>query len=235
MLYLSLLFSPCGSIRLSSRAQMGKKNKLTKFAEIGDFPNVYQRAEEMKGKWQTHFPKEQPLVLELACGKGEYTIGLAEMYPNRNYIGLDIKGNRIWKGARKGLDENISNAAFLRCEINLIESYFEEGEIDEIWITFPDPQHRKGKAKHRLIHPRFLDKYRKVGKKPLTINLKTDSTRYYKYCKEVIEEQKLQVLADSDDVYAWADRPAEINIRTFYESMWLDEGKKIKYLKFVLA
>ncbi len=125
MLYLSLLFSPCGSIRLSSRAQMGKKNKLTKFAEIGDFPNVYQRAEEMKGKWQTHFPKEQPLVLELACGKGEYTIGLAEMYPNRNYIGLDIKGNRIWKGARKGLDENISNDAFLRCEINLIDSYFD--------------------------------------------------------------------------------------------------------------
>jgi len=213
---------------------MPQKNKLQKFAEINDFSNVYQRAEEMRGKWQSAFDRERPIVLELACGKGEYTLGLAEMYPNRNYIGLDIKGNRIWKGAKRGLDENITNAAFLRCEINLIEKYFAPKEIDEIWITFPDPQHRKSKAKHRLVHPRFLKMYKAISKDPLTINLKTDSTRYYEFAKEVIAEENLHLIQDCADIYSWDDRPEELNIRTFYENMWLEEGKKIKYLKFQL-
>ena len=217
---------------------MGKMNKLAKFAEIGTFSNVFQHTEDMnkdmKGKWQEVFDEPRPLVLELACGKGEYTTGLARMFPDRNYMGLDIKGNRMWKGAKAALDEGLSNVAFLRCQINLVEAYFEKGEVSEIWITFPDPQHREGKAKHRLVHPRFLEMYRSVSKTPLVINLKTDSTRFYNYTKEVIAEKKLEVLMDSDDVYQWKDRPAELDIKTFYENMWLKEGKKIKYLRFVL-
>lgn len=211
---------------------MGKKNKLAKFAEINTFSNVYQHDESMKGKWEHAFDEVRPLVLELACGKGEYTIGLAEMYPEHNYLGLDVKGNRIWRGAKTGLEKGLKNAAFLRCEITSIERYFEEGEVSEIWITFPDPQLRDGKAKHRLVHPRFLDMYRSIGGGKMTINLKTDSDEFYTYAHEVIQEGNLTILEDCADVYDWEGRPKELNIRTFYENMWLKEGKKIKYLRF---
>lgn len=213
---------------------MSNKNKLAKFAEIDTFSNVYQHDESMKGRWYTAFDAKRPLVLELACGKGEYTVGQARMYPDRNYVGLDIKGNRIWRGAKTALEENIQNAAFLRCLINHIDRYFDEGEVSEIWITFPDPQPRKSKAKHRLVHPRFLELYRKVGGENVIINLKTDSTFYYNYAHELIAEEGLEILTDIADVYAWEERPPEMNIKTFYENMWLEKGKKIKYLRFKL-
>lgn len=213
---------------------MSNKNKLAKFAEIDTFSNVYQHDEAMRGNWGKAFDQARPLVLELACGKGEYTVGQARLYPERNYIGLDIKGNRIWRGAKTALEKDIPNAAFLRCQINHIDKYFADGEVSEIWITFPDPQPRKSKAKHRLVHPRFLELYRKVGGSGVIVNLKTDSTFYYNYTLEVIEEENLEILTKIDDVYAWEERPPEMNIKTFYENMWLEEGKKIKYLRFRL-
>jgi tRNA (guanine-N7-)-methyltransferase len=211
---------------------MGKKNKLAKFAEIGEFPNVFEHGEAPKGKWNTAFEKDQPLVLELACGKGEYTLGLARLYPEKNFLGLDIKGNRIWKGAKIGLEENLTNAAFLRCQINRITDHFDADEVSEIWITFADPQPRDGKAKKRLTHLNFVKMYQQISKSPLVINLKTDSLLLYEFTKEVIEENNFETLVDVDDVYAWEERPEELNIKTFYENMWLGQGIKIKYLRF---
>jgi tRNA (guanine-N7-)-methyltransferase len=211
---------------------MGKKNKLTKFAEIKEFENVFEHSEAPKGKWHKAFDKEQPLVLELACGKGEYTLGLAQMFPDKNFLGLDIKGNRIWKGARQGLDLKLRNAAFLRCQINRITDHFEEGEVSEIWITFADPQPRDGKAKKRLTHLNFIKQYKAISKSPLTINLKCDSTLLYEFTKEVIQENGFETMVDVPDVYSWDERPEELNIKTFYEKIWLEEGKKIKFLQF---
>jgi tRNA (guanine-N7-)-methyltransferase len=213
---------------------MGKKNKLAKFAEVEQFSNCYQYDKDQKGQWQSAFKKPGDLILELACGKGEYTVGMARMHPENNYMGLDVKGNRIWKGAKTALEDGLSNVAFLRCQINGIEEYFDKGEVREIWITFPDPQPREGKAKHRLTHPRFLEKYKQIGIDGICINLKTDSSSLYAYTKEVIDENNLELLADSADVYAWEGRPEELNIQTYYENIWLTEGKKIKFLKFRL-
>ena len=211
---------------------MGKKNKLAKFAEIREFPNVFEHIEAPKGQWAEAYGNTHDLVLELACGKGEYTVGLAKLYPNRNFLGLDIKGNRIWRGAKTALEEGIDNAKFLRCQINRITDHFEAGEVSEIWITFADPQPRDGKAKKRLTHPNFINRYKQIAKSPLVINLKCDSDLLYEFTKEVIAEQGYETLVDVDDVYAWEERPEELNIKTFYERMWLEEGKKIKYLRF---
>lgn len=214
---------------------LSNKNKLQKFAEIDQFPNVFQHQRDLKGKWKAEvFKNDNPLVLELACGKGEYSVGQGRMFPDKNFLGLDIKGNRIWKGAKTALDEGLQNVAFLRCMIHNIEEYFEQDEIDEIWITFPDPQHRKSKARHRLTNPRFIAKYQELTKKGGTLNLKSDSTRFYEYTREVAMELGLEVLVDNADIYAWDERPEVLNIKTFYEKMWLDEGKKIKYLKMIL-
>jgi len=213
---------------------VGKIGKLQKFKEVTEFENCYERAVDLKGKWKSDvFKNDNPTTVELACGKGEYTIGLAERFPNRNFIGVDVKGNRIWKGARYALDQGLSNVAFHRLMIGNIEEYFAKGEIDEFWITFPDPQH--GKKRKRLTNAIFLDRYRNISKDGAVMNLKSDSTRFYDFTKEVIAEQNLEVLADSDDVYAWDDAPEYIsNIQTFYEKMWLEQGKKIKYVKYVL-
>lgn len=214
---------------------MSNKNKLQKFAEIDTFPNVFQHDRDLKGRWSKDvFKNDNPIVLELACGKGEYSVGQGRMFPDKNFIGLDIKGNRIWKGAKTALEENLSNVAFLRCMIHNIEDYFETNEVDEIWITFPDPQPRKSKTRHRLTSPRFIAKYQDICKKGGTLNLKSDSTFFYEYTLKVAEELKLEILENCADVYAWEERPEVLNIRTFYESMWLDEGKKIKYLKLLL-
>lgn len=211
------------------------KNKLQKFAEIDQFENVYQHDKSMKGKWKSEaFGNDNPLTLELACGKGEYTIGQARMFPERNFMGLDIKGNRIWKGASIGVEENIPNAKFLRCKIHNITDYFEQGEVDEIWITFPDPQPRDSKEKHRLTHERFLRMYQEIGHPGMYMNVKTDSDLFYEYTLETIRSFGIEPEVNVDDVYAWHERPEYLNIRTFYESMWLDEGKKIKYLRFKL-
>lgn len=213
---------------------MGKKGKLEKFAAVSNLPNCKEHDQEMKGKWNTHyFIKNRPITLELACGKGEYTVGLAQRFPERNYIGIDVKGNRIWKGATFAHENNMSNVAFHRLMIGNITDFFAPDEIDEFWITFPDPQHAK--ERKRLTNTMFLNRYRSISHKDAVLNLKTDSTRFYEYTKEVIVAEGLTLLADYDDVYQWPDAPEYLlGIQTFYEKMWLENGKKIKYLKFKL-
>jgi tRNA (guanine-N7-)-methyltransferase len=213
---------------------VGKKGKLQKFAEVTAFSNCYERAAELKGKWATHvFKNNNPITLELACGKGEYTLGLAKRFPDRNFIGVDIKGNRIWKGAKYALENNMHNVAFHRIMIGNIEDYFSLGEIDEFWITFPDPQHAK--KRKRLTNPMFLQRYRNISNPHPIMNLKSDSTRFYEYTLEVIAEQNLEVFENSDDIYQWDAIPEYLaNIQTFYEKIWLEDGKKIKYLKYKL-
>ena len=213
---------------------MGKIGKLQKFAEVTAFSNCYERAAELKGKWATHvFKNNNPITLELACGKGEYTLGLAKRFPDRNFIGVDIKGNRIWKGAKYALENNMHNVAFHRIMIGNIEDYFALGEIDEFWITFPDPQHAK--KRKRLTNPMFLQRYRNISNPHPIMNLKSDSTRFYEYTLEVIAEQNLEVFENSDDIYQLDAIPEYLaNIQTFYEKIWLEDGKKIKYLKYKL-
>lgn len=213
---------------------MGQKGKLQKFAEVTAFENCYEYAKELKGKWSSDvFKNNNPITVELACGKGEYTVGLATRFANRNFIGIDVKGNRIWQGAKYALENNLTNVAFHRLMIGNIEEYFAKDEIDEFWITFPDPQHAK--ERKRLTNPMFLNHYRKISKAGTTMNLKSDSTRFYTYTKEIIASQNLEILQDSDDIYAWDDIPEHLaNIQTFYEKMWLKEGKKIKFLRYVL-
>lgn len=213
---------------------MGKVGKLQKFAEVTAFENCYERAVELKGKWKSDvFQNDNPITVEMACGKGEYTIGLAERFPDRNFIGIDVKGNRLWKGAKYALEHNMTNVAFHRLMIGNIEEYFDKGEIDEFWITFPDPQHAK--KRKRLTNPMFLSRYRNISKDGAIMNLKSDSTRFYEFTKEVIAEQELTLLEDCDDIYAWDDIPEHLaNIQTFYEKMWLEQGKKIKFLRYVL-
>jgi tRNA (guanine-N7-)-methyltransferase len=214
---------------------LSNKNKLQKFAEIGDFSNVFEHDKSLKGNWNSKvFKNDNPLVLELACGKGEYSVGQGRMFPDKNFVGLDIKGNRIWKGARTALDEGLDNVAFLRCMIHNIEEYFDVDEVDEIWITFPDPQHRKGKARHRLTNPRFIAKYQDICKPGATLNLKSDSTRFYEYTLESANELNLDILVYNPDIYSWEERPPVLDIKTFYEAIWLKEGKKIKYVKALL-
>jgi len=213
---------------------VGKVGKLQKFAEVTAFENCYERAVELKGKWKSDvFQNDNPITVEMACGKGEYTIGLAERFPDRNFIGIDVKGNRLWKGAKYALEHNMTNVAFHRLMIGNIEEYFDKGEIDEFWITFPDPQHAK--KRKRLTNPMFLSRYRNISKDGAIMNLKSDSTRFYEFTKEVIAEQELTLLEDCDDIYAWDDIPEHLaNIQTFYEKMWLEQGKKIKFLRYVL-
>jgi len=213
---------------------VGKVGKLQKFAEVTAFENCYERAVELKGKWKSDvFQNDNPITVEMACGKGEYTIGLAERFPDRNFIGIDVKGNRLWKGAKYALEHNMTNVAFHRLMIGNIEEYFDKGEIDEFWITFPDPQHAK--KRKRLTNPMFLSRYRNISKDGAIMNLKSDSTRFYEFTKEVIAEQELTLLEDCDDIYAWDEIPEHLaNIQTFYEKMWLEQGKKIKFLRYVL-
>lgn len=213
---------------------MGQKGKLQKFAEVTAFENCYEYAKELKGKWSSDvFKNDNPITVELACGKGEYTVGLAERFTTRNFIGIDVKGNRLWQGAKYALENNLTNVAFHRLMIGNIEEYFAKDEIDEFWITFPDPQHAK--ERKRLTNPMFLNRYRAISRSGVTMNLKSDSTRFYTYTKEIIEEQNLEILQDSDDIYAWEELPEHLaNIQTFYEKMWLKDGKKIKFLRYVL-
>ncbi len=165
---------------------MGQK-KLIRFAELETFSNVLQFPKNIKGKWNEFFKNENPIILELACGKGEYAVGLGRLHPQKNFIGVDIKGNRIWVGAKKALEDHLDNVAFLRTEIDTLNEYFENDEVDEIWITFPDPQLRKSKAKKRLTHPKFLRSYQEFLKTAGPVNLKTDSPDLYDFTRLVIE------------------------------------------------
>jgi tRNA (guanine-N7-)-methyltransferase len=210
------------------------QKKLLRFAQIKAFENVFEKPNGMQGKWLQHFKNDHPISLELACGRGEYTIGLAAMHPNQNFIGVDIKGNRMYIGAKKALDNSLKNAAFLRAEIEIIPDYFSSAEVDEIWITFPDPQLRISKAKKRLTHPRFLRKYLQILKPNAAIHLKTDSPNLYHFTKKVIDMYGLQLLASNADVYGSNIVTDELKIKTHYESLDIAGSKKIHYLKFCL-
>lgn len=210
------------------------QKKLLRFNEIKTFPNVLEYPEDMQGKWRAFFTNDQPIVLELACGRGEYTVGLAALYPKQNFIGVDVKGNRMYIGAKKTLLENTRNAAFLRTQIERIAEYFSSGEVDEIWITFPDPQLRTSRAKKRLTHPRFLRLYQKVLTPGGQIHLKTDSPNLYLFTKRVVDMYGMTVVEDCDDVYGQSEIKKELKIKTHYEKLDIAQSKKIYYLKFTL-
>ena len=218
------------------------KNKLTRFAEIATFDNVIQMGFEqsrlglpLKGKWnQDHFKNELPIVVELGCGKGEYTVGLAQRHANKNFLGVDIKGTRIWKGASFALENKLNNVAFLRTRIDYIDTCFGPGEISEIWITFPDPQPQLSREKKRLTHPQFLARYAKFLKPGGIIHLKTDSRPLWEYTLGVIEEQKFKLLKATDDLYQSQDPDfTEAKaIQTHYEDLFSSKGFSINYLRF---
>ncbi|MGN6491826.1 MAG: tRNA (guanosine(46)-N7)-methyltransferase TrmB [Agriterribacter sp.] len=212
---------------------MGHK-KLIRFEAIKSFSNVLQYPEGMPGKWNEFFGNKNDITLELACGKGEYTVGLARKYPQRNFIGVDLKGNRIWAGAKKCLDEKLGNAAFLRTQIERITDYFAAGEVKEIWITFPDPQLRLSRAKKRLTHPRFLRLYRQVLAPGGRIHLKTDSPDLYRFTKTVAALYQLPLLSDLDNVYAEKTISEELQIKTYYESLDIAQSNRVHYLEFTL-
>jgi tRNA (guanine-N7-)-methyltransferase len=213
------------------------KRKLERFKEIESLPNVIEPSKEiyhqMKGKWHTHFKNNNPLTIELACGRGEYTIGLASLFPDRNYVGVDIKGERIWKGATVAISNGLANVGFLRTVILLIDNFFGEQEVDEIWITFPDPRPKKRDIKRRLTNSRFLEMYRRMLRPGGYVRLKTDNTGLYEYTLEELQSRNDIVdLEFTNDVYASALRPECFDIKTKYEQMFAEKGETIKYLKF---
>ena len=221
---------------------MGSKNKLRRFHENESFDNVIQPTREevlsgffLKGKWHSFFENKKPIVLELGCGKGEYTVALAKRDPSKNFIGIDIKGARFWRGAKTALEENITNVAFLRTQIELIDLCFSENEVSEIWITFPDPQIKYKRTKHRLITKEFLKKYQKILNVEGFIHLKTDSEFLHGYLLGLLHEGKHKILYSNHDIYNSSSPPDEaISIQTFYEKQYLKQNKPITYLKFII-
>ena len=210
------------------------QKKLQRFEAIKSFPNVLQYPEGISGRWHDFFKNEHPITLELACGKGEYTVGLAKIHPGRNFIGVDLKGNRIYVGARKCLEEKITNAAFLRTQIDKIDSYFSAGEVEEIWLTFPDPQLRTSRSKKRLTHPKFLRLYQRFLRPGGVVHLKTDSPVLYDFTKFVIELYSLATLGDLDDIHSKKDLSRELQIKTHYEGLDIAGSKRVHYLSFAL-
>jgi tRNA (guanine-N7-)-methyltransferase len=219
------------------------KNKLRKFAENLTFPNLFQPSIEevregfmLKGKWNRNFfNNDHPIVLELGCGKGEYTIALAKKYPERNFIGIDIKGARLWRGAKTSQEDKLTNVAFIKSYIGFIENFFDKDEISEIWITFPDPQPRMKQVKKRLTSPRFLNHYRNIMQTGGIIHLKTDNISLFDFTLLEIERNKYELLHSTKDLYA-TDPDGEVaETQTFYENMFLKKGMKINYLKFRLG
>jgi len=195
---------------------------------------VLEYPENMAGAWKTFFDNNNPLILELACGKGEYTTGLAQLYPHKNFIGVDIKGNRIWAGAKFSIENNLTNVAFLRTQIHKIDTYFTKDEVQEIWITFPDPQLRMSKAKKRLVHPRFLRLYQRILQPSGKIHLKTDSPELYNFTKTVIKLYQLVLISDVDDVHKDGKVSKELGIKTHYESLDIADSKRVFYICFSL-
>lgn len=221
------------------------KGKLAKFADMASYPHVFEYPHsvaeqvpfEMRGHWHEQFFKnDNPIVLELGCGRGEYTVGLGRMYPEKNFIGVDIKGARMWTGATDSLREGMSNVAFLRTNIEIIDRFFGSGEVDEIWITFPDPQMKK--MTKRLTSTAFLQRYASFLKPDGIIHLKTDSNFLYTYTDALVKVNDLPVEVNSTDIYGSSEefriQNSELDIRTYYEQQWLDRGLTIKYLKFRL-
>ena len=212
---------------------MGQK-KLIRFEELNTFSNVLQFPKDTAGKWKEFFNNENPITLELACGKGEYAVGLARLYPQTNLIGVDLKGNRIWAGAKKALQQNLSNVFFLRTQIDMAGEYFAKDEIAGIWITFPDPQLRRSKAKKRLTHPGFLRIYKQFLIPGGLIHLKTDSPDLYRFTKLVIELYNCALHKDLSDVYKEEGIAEELKIKTHYESLDIAGSSRIHYLCFSL-
>ena len=212
---------------------MGQK-KLARFAAIKTYHNVLQYPEGMAGKWNEFFHNNYPITLELACGKGEYSTGLGKEHKDRNFIGVDVKGNRIYIGAKKAIAEKLDNVAFLRTQIGQLTQYFLPGEVAEIWIIFPDPFLREGKAKNRLTHPRFLSLYQKVLRPGSRIHLKTDSKELYDFTLESIAETGCTIHEDIADIYGRGKATGPLAIQTFYEGMHLKEGRTIYYISFSL-
>lgn len=221
---------------------MGSKNKLKRFKENETFSNVIQPTREevlnntlmLKGNWNRNFFKNQnPIVLELGCGKGEYSVNLATMFPEKNFLGIDIKGARFWRGAKTALVEKINNVGFLRTQIELVDCIFDENEVDEIWITFPDPQIKYKRTKHRMTNPDFLNKYKKILKPNGMVHLKTDSEYMHGYTLGLLQGLGLTVEYAHHDVYGTTNAPKEVtDIQTYYESQYLAINKKITYLRF---
>ncbi|NCI51800.1 tRNA (guanosine(46)-N7)-methyltransferase TrmB [Sediminibacterium roseum] len=210
---------------------MGQK-KLIRFEAIRHFPNVLEYPQDMKGKWKEFFRNDAPLTLELACGKGEYAVGLARLYTDRNFIGIDIKGNRIWRGAKTALDEGLQHVAFIRSHIDKITDYFARNEVAEIWITFPDPQLRASRAKKRLTHPKFLRLYQQIIREDGLINLKTDSPDLYRFTLAVIHLFELEVVEQTDHVYQQETVKPELQIKTHYEGLDIAQSNRIHYVCF---
>jgi tRNA (guanine-N7-)-methyltransferase len=216
------------------------KNKLAKFADLNTYGHVIQLSYseiinngfELKGKWNSNFFKnDHPIVLELGCGKGEYTVGLSKLFPEKNFIGIDIKGSRMWSGAKEVHQNELTNSAFVRTNIELLFHFFAPGEVSEIWITFPDPQMKL--TKKRLTSVRFLNQYCEILKPEGVIHLKTDSNFLYQYTLATIEENNFTIEVNTDDLYDAGMADDILSIRTYYEQQWLDRGKKIKYLRYV--
>ncbi|MCX6326121.1 MAG: tRNA (guanosine(46)-N7)-methyltransferase TrmB [Bacteroidia bacterium] len=219
------------------------KNKLARWTEFGSFDNVIQpeigdvfaKDHPVKGRWNKEiFKNENPVILELGCGKGEYTIGLASRFPGNNYIGIDIKGARMWRGAKTANEQKLPNVAFLRMRIEFINSFFSTDEIDEIWITFPDPHPGGRNSSKRLISPRFLNVYRLFLKNRGIVHLKTDNIELYNYSKKVVSDNSLDLIVSTNDLYSENISDDILSIRTHYEKIFLNEGLKINYLSFRL-
>ena len=219
---------------------MGSKNKLKRFKENLNFTNLFQPTRddlieknfELSGKWNSFFKNDNPIVLELGCGKGEYTTELAKLNPNKNFIGIDIKGARIWKGAKESIQNNLNNVCFIRTQIELIDKIFCNQEISEIWITFPDPQQKIQRKKHRLTNVVFMSMYKKILKKGGEVNLKTDSEFLHGYTLGIIEGMGIDPIFSNHDIYSNNNAPKEaLDIKTFYEKKFID-SKKITFLKF---
>lgn len=214
---------------------MASKSKLQKFAELETIPIVFQKNAIMKGKWQTDFFKNNhPIILELACGKGDYALGMAKLFPDRNFIGIDIKGNRLWSAARIANIEQLTNIAFIRDQIDHIDEYFLPNEVEEIWITFADPFLREGDAKKRLTSTKFLPLYKSILKNEGLIHLKTDSDTLYHFTKETLQTIPSEIIKDYVDVYAMQKNEELYNIQTYYEKIHLKNKLTIKYLCFRL-
>jgi len=220
---------------------LGSKNKLKRFRQNLEFSNVIQPSRETvtkgdfehKGKWKTYFNNDNPIVLELGCGKGEYSVYLAEKYPDKNFIGIDIKGARFWAGAKDALEKGLPNVAFLRTQIELLAHVFDPEEVSEIWITFPDPQIKFKRTKHRLTNPTFLDIYKNLLQPKGQVHLKTDSEYLHGYTLGLLEGMGISPLYAHHDIYGNPHAPEEATaIQTHYESLFLETGKAITYLTF---
>ena len=228
---------------------MAKRNKLQKFAELASIPFVFQcfsyddkklynhlnEVVELSGTWgKTVFNNDKPIVLELACGRGEYSVALADAYPDKNFIGVDIKGARLWKGATIAQRQGLTNVAFLRCRIELIEHFFSQQEVSELWITFPDPFLRDSKENRRLTSSPFLERYRNIVQDNAICHLKTDNTPLYEFTLETLDKENIAVDYHSNDIYSSELYCPELEIKTYYEKMHLAKGLKIKYIRWAL-